>query len=108
VWICRPRTAAVGLVWGVAAVVAAMDACGPGWVAGPCLRYSDCAVGYTCADGMCAPLPVSVPDGGVGDGSASGADTGEDAAKSDGGGSAKDAGHDARDGKSSIGDATAG
>lgn len=103
--ICRLWTVAVGLVWSAVAVVAALDACGPGWEAGPCLRYSDCATGYTCANGMCAPLPVDVPEGGFDDGSAAGVDAATDAAKSADGGVAKDAGHDA---KGAIGDATAG
>ncbi len=104
----RVGTAATGIAWGVVGVLVALDACGPGWVAGPCLRYSDCADGYTCADGMCAPLPVPVPEGGEDDAGAGGPDSGGDAAKVDGGVVPKDAGHDARDEKGLTSDATAG
>jgi len=101
--ICKSWTSAVGVAWGAVAVLAAMDACGPGWTAGPCLRYSDCATGYTCADGMCEPLPVPVPDGGGEDGSQEEVDTGPDVTKADAGASAKDASHDAADAKGATG-----
>jgi len=102
---CKSWTVAVGAF--AVAVLGAM-ACGPGWTAGPCLRYSDCATGYTCADGMCEPLPIPEPEGGGDDGSSSEQDTGTDGAKSDSAAPAKDAGHDAADAKSAIADATAG
>lgn len=102
------RMCAGWLACGLVVVTGLANACGPGWTAGPCLRYSDCATGYTCADGLCQPLPEPLPEGGNEAGDAASAPVGNDASKSTDSAATKDTGHDGSDAKVASHDSSAG
>jgi hypothetical protein len=68
----RPLAIAITLGFVVASLATTLNCGAPT----TCLRYSDCASGLTCADGLCVVPPAGDDGGDAGDDGGSAADTG--------------------------------